>query len=97
VHVQLYIKNTTLLVKFPHDTTTHNRVTIQRLGDMQGQVWWTISTKISIKIKYQGGHVIHILDITLIKAKLHFILSKSQERYKLKRMVGLKWFIMPHC
>jgi hypothetical protein len=29
--------------------------------------------------------MIHILDITLIKAKLHFILSKSQERYKLKK------------
>jgi hypothetical protein len=41
--------------------------------------------------------MIHILDITLIKAKLHFILSKSQEIYKLKRMFGLKWFIMPHC
>lgn len=75
----------------------HNHVTMQQLGDMRGHnskpVWWTLSTKISIKIKCQGGHMIQILDITVIKAKLHFILYISQERYKLKRMVGIKWFI----
>jgi hypothetical protein len=54
VHVQLYLKYTTLLVQFSCVATAHDHVTVQRLDNMRGlgskSVWWTLSIKTSINL-----------------------------------------------